>query len=325
MNALDWKFEYPFCIDSEQPCQWIVQDFTRVIDDFIYNERMLEIVNILLRRSDHMHVEKIDGEYKLLIGCDFTEDAESPYYRCFAYDRLNLLHEIISFKLKDIHIFNCLWSYVVPDNMEADAPIDLSKSQTLSDILNFNSNFEEFKIAWNKFNLILRNRNPGDRETIFSRENIMAHLHRPVSTLVYEDRVVNTVSATLIIIKPNSVRQCLEKPILDDFLEAGYTILSSKYILPTIEQAELHYSDHIGMSWFEKITKALSSGRIYVAIIGRDENTVDDVRKFIGCTDPKQAEYSTIRGRYGTSVDDNVIHASDSHESYLRERAVWFN
>lgn len=130
--------------------------------------------------------------------------------------------------------------------------------------------------------------------------------------------------STLIIIKPPAVSRNLVNPIMEEFTRRGYKVLWSIMCTPTKEMAEEHYKEHKGKPFFPKITAQLSSGPVYVCVIGNGEsNCLKSVRKFVGATDPKSAEASTIRARYGSSLDDNVIHASDSEASARRETALW--
>ena len=47
-------------------------------------------------------------------------------------------------------------------------------------------------------------------------------------------------------------------------------------------------------------------------------------RKLNGATDPKDADPSSIRGRYALSKSENSVHASDSIKSAEREIKIWF-
>ncbi len=44
----------------------------------------------------------------------------------------------------------------------------------------------------------------------------------------------------------------------------------------------------------------------------------------IGLTKSFDAAPGTIRGDYGLGVTDNIVHASDSHESFIKESSVIF-
>ena len=44
----------------------------------------------------------------------------------------------------------------------------------------------------------------------------------------------------------------------------------------------------------------------------------------IGHTKSFDAAPGTIRGDFGLGITDNIIHASDSHESFIKESSVVF-
>jgi len=52
---------------------------------------------------------------------------------------------------------------------------------------------------------------------------------------------------------------------------------------------------------------------------------VYDVRKTMGATDSKKAEAGTIRNLYGTDIERNAIHGSDSPENAAKEIAFFFS
>ncbi|HYB04093.1 MAG TPA: nucleoside-diphosphate kinase, partial [Nitrososphaerales archaeon] len=51
---------------------------------------------------------------------------------------------------------------------------------------------------------------------------------------------------------------------------------------------------------------------------------VDVVRRMIGVTKSFEATSGTIRGDFGLGYTDNIVHASDSQESYLHESKIIF-
>jgi len=48
------------------------------------------------------------------------------------------------------------------------------------------------------------------------------------------------------------------------------------------------------------------------------------VRKVVGATKVDDAEPGSIRGDFATVTTENLVHASDGHESAAREIALWF-
>jgi len=47
-------------------------------------------------------------------------------------------------------------------------------------------------------------------------------------------------------------------------------------------------------------------------------------REIMGATDPKKAAAGTIRADLATSIEENVVHGSDSAENATREIAYFF-
>ena len=68
----------------------------------------------------------------------------------------------------------------------------------------------------------------------------------------------------------------------------------------------------------------MSSGPIVAAIL-RKENAVEAYRSFIGSTNPKDAAAGTIRALYGTNIQENAVHGSDSDENAAREAGFFFS
>jgi nucleoside diphosphate kinase len=70
----------------------------------------------------------------------------------------------------------------------------------------------------------------------------------------------------------------------------------------------------------EDITKA---GNVKCMIIVYEgENAIKKIRDALGSTDPTQAAEGTVRREFGSNVMVNTAHASDSIESYDREKKI---
>ena len=54
------------------------------------------------------------------------------------------------------------------------------------------------------------------------------------------------------------------------------------------------------------------------------ENGVEENRKLMGATNPKDAENGTIRKKFGISIDKNSVHGSDSTENAKIEIEFFF-
>jgi nucleoside-diphosphate kinase len=128
---------------------------------------------------------------------------------------------------------------------------------------------------------------------------------------------------TLIVIKPDAFERKLTGTILSRFENKGLLIKELKSYVFTKEKAEEFYSDHQNKPFFHELASFISSSTVVVCILG-GENAINVVRQMIGSTRSFEAQPGTIRGDYGLGITSNVIHASDSYESFIKESKVIF-
>jgi len=129
---------------------------------------------------------------------------------------------------------------------------------------------------------------------------------------------------TLLLLKPDAVKRRLAGRIIERLEDKGLAIMAMKMFRFTRETAEKFYSDHIGKPFYEPLVKFMTSGPT-IAIVLSGKNAIAVVRKLIGKTDSSQAEPGTIRGDFGLSNRYNLVHASDSKESFEKEAATIFD
>ncbi|MGC9353444.1 MAG: nucleoside-diphosphate kinase [Mariniphaga sp.] len=129
---------------------------------------------------------------------------------------------------------------------------------------------------------------------------------------------------TFTMIKPTAVRKNYTGPILKMINEAGFEIKAIKLVRLTRDQAAAFYAVHEGKPFFESLIEFMSLGPI-VAIILEKENAVEAFRNFIGATNPEDAAEGTIRKLYGTSLQQNAVHGSDSDENAIIEADFFFS
>ena len=67
----------------------------------------------------------------------------------------------------------------------------------------------------------------------------------------------------------------------------------------------------------------MSSGPVMVQVL-EGENAVAKNRELMGATDPKKADKGTIRADLASSIEENVVHGSDSVENAQTEIAYFF-
>jgi nucleoside-diphosphate kinase len=129
---------------------------------------------------------------------------------------------------------------------------------------------------------------------------------------------------TLIVVKPDGFKRRLTGKILARFEEKGFEIKNLKSYNFTKDKAEEFYSVHSEKNFFNELVSFISSGTV-VACILEGNNAVNTVRMMIGATKSFEANPGTLRGDFGLGFTDNIVHASDSSESFIKESRVIFN
>ena len=133
-----------------------------------------------------------------------------------------------------------------------------------------------------------------------------------------------TTEETLIVIKPDGFKRNLTGKILSRLEDKGFRIKDLKSFNFTIQKAEEFYSSHRGKPFFNELVSFISSDTV-VGCILEGNNAINTVRILIGSTKSFEAAPGTIRGDYGLGITDNIIHASDSSESFIKESRVIFS
>ncbi|MGW9405514.1 nucleoside-diphosphate kinase [Arthrobacter sp. NPDC055585] len=132
---------------------------------------------------------------------------------------------------------------------------------------------------------------------------------------------------TLVLIKPDGVKRNLTGAILARIEAKGYTLAELKKMDASRELLEEHYAEHVGKPFYEPLVEFMLSGPI-VAAVFEGQRVIEGFRSLAGATEPTTAAPGTIRGDFGrdwgTKVQQNLVHGSDSPESAEREIGIWF-
>ena len=126
---------------------------------------------------------------------------------------------------------------------------------------------------------------------------------------------------SLFIVKPDAVARGLVGQIVSRFENKGFKILKLKMLTFTQEQAESFYAVHKDRPFFDELVSFMTSGPIVVAVIEGD-HAISTTRIMVGATKSFEAAPGSIRGDFGLDVGENIIHASDSKESFEYESRV---
>ncbi len=128
---------------------------------------------------------------------------------------------------------------------------------------------------------------------------------------------------TLVVIKPDGIRRGLIGKIISRFEDKGFKITNLSLFIFSRKQANEFYAVHRKKPFFKDLVSFICSGPT-VACVLEGENAISVARVMTGATKSFNAAAGTIRGDYGLGLTENVIHASDSHESFIKESGIIF-
>lgn len=134
---------------------------------------------------------------------------------------------------------------------------------------------------------------------------------------------MKTLQRTFSIIKPDAVHKDATGDILHTLTGKGFRIIGMKMLEITQEQAEGFYAVHAGKSFFNSLTKFMSSGPIVVLALEK-ENAITDLRELMGATNPANAKEGTIRKKWAANIENNAIHGSDADDTARFELSYFF-
>lgn len=136
-----------------------------------------------------------------------------------------------------------------------------------------------------------------------------------------------TIERSLVLVKPDGFQRGLTGEVLRRIEAKGYVLHALAILTPTRELLAKHYAEHEGKPFFEPLLGFMSSGPVTAAVI-EGEDCVKGFRALAGATNPTDAAPGTIRGDFGrdwgTDVQQNIVHGSDSLDSATREIGIWF-
>lgn len=96
-----------------------------------------------------------------------------------------------------------------------------------------------------------------------------------------------------------------------------------KKVLLSPAQAKAFYEVHKDRPFYEALVRFMTEAPVWVLVLER-EDAVTHLRQVMGATDSKKAAAGTVRNLYGTDIERNAIHGSDSPENAAREVAFFF-
>ena len=129
---------------------------------------------------------------------------------------------------------------------------------------------------------------------------------------------------TLVIIKPGAIQRGLIGEVIRRFERKGLQLCGMKMMQLTDEILIEHYAHLAQRSFFKRIKDSMMITPVIVCC-WKGIDAVRIVHDLAGKTNGREAAFGTIRGDFSVSVQENIIHTSDSVDNAGVELARFFS
>ena len=119
---------------------------------------------------------------------------------------------------------------------------------------------------------------------------------------------------TLVILKPCTIQRGLIGEVTTRFERKGLRLCGMKMVQLTDEILSEHYSHLSSKPFFQRVKDSMMACPVIVCCY-EGVDAIEAVRTITGPTTGRKAPAGTIRGDYSMSVQENIVHASDSPET----------
>lgn len=114
--------------------------------------------------------------------------------------------------------------------------------------------------------------------------------------------------------KPDCINRGLLGAVVQRLEQKGLKLVGVKMGLLEESVLEEHYAHHKAKPFFPRIKEFMQSGPVVMSV-WEGLDAVEVVRKLGGVTNAREADAGTIRGDFAMSMQNNILHASDSTEA----------
>ena len=119
---------------------------------------------------------------------------------------------------------------------------------------------------------------------------------------------------TFVILKPSAIQRGLVGQVIDRFQRKGLFIAGIKMMQLDEKILREHYAHLVERPFFPILVESMMATPVIVMCL-KGKDAVDVVRVMTGATNCRKAAPGTIRGDFGMSGQENIVHASDSVEN----------
>jgi len=135
---------------------------------------------------------------------------------------------------------------------------------------------------------------------------------------------MSKMEQTIVLVKPDALQRGLTGEIISRFDRKGLKLVGMKMMSLTDEILDKWYVHHKEKDFFADLKKFMEWTPI-IAMCWEGLDAIATVRKIVGTTKGREAEAGSIRGDFGMSGQQNLIHASDSLETAKKEKNLIFS
>ena len=128
---------------------------------------------------------------------------------------------------------------------------------------------------------------------------------------------------TLVIIKPGAIQRGFIGEVIHRFERKGLQLCGIKMMQLTDEILADHYAHLVQRPYFKRIKDSMMITPVIVCC-WKGLEVVHIVHEMAGKTNGREAALGTIRGDLSVSVQENIVHTSDSVENAREELARFF-
>jgi nucleoside-diphosphate kinase len=132
-----------------------------------------------------------------------------------------------------------------------------------------------------------------------------------------------SLERTFGIVKPDAVAAGAIGGVIELVEKSHLKVIGLRYLKMSQDQAQGFYAVHKARPFFGDLVRFMTSGPCVVMAL-EGENAVAKYREVMGATDSKKAAPGTIRAKYGTDIEKNAVHGSDSPDNAKLELAYFF-
>lgn len=132
-----------------------------------------------------------------------------------------------------------------------------------------------------------------------------------------------SMEKTLVILKPCAVQRAIVGQVTARFERKGLRLAGMKMMQLTDELLDQHYAHLASKPFFQRIKNSMMAAPV-ICCCYEGVDAVETVRAMTGSTNARKAAPGTIRGDFGMSFQENIIHTSDSPENAVVELNRFF-